>query len=167
MLNCPRCASADKVKSGIKEGHQRYKCKQCRYFFTIAHKSDTATTDQRRLALPLYLEGLGFRSIGRVLGFSHVAVYQRIKAFGEEVVQIKRQAAQIVELDELHSYVGHQKTPAGSGLLLSALGNAFSHAVTGTRGVVTGERLWKAIESPRIAAVMTDYWEPYAQCVPS
>ena len=126
MLNCPRCASTDKVKSGMKDGRQRYKCKSCRYLFTVAHKSDTAIPDQRRLALTLYLEGLGFRSIGRVLGFSHVAVYQWIKALGEAVAQIKRPAAQIVELDELHSYVGHKKTIAGSGLLLIDLGTASS-----------------------------------------
>jgi transposase-like protein len=126
MLNCPRCTSANKVKSGTNKGCQRYKCKTCQYFFTVAHKSDTATTDQRRLAVTLYLEGLGFRSIGRVLGFSHVAVYPWIKALGEEVAQIKRPAAQIVELEELHSYVGHKKTIAGSGLLLIDLGNASS-----------------------------------------
>ncbi len=126
MLNCPRCASTDKVKSGINKGRQRYKCKACQYFFTVSHKSDTATQGQRRLALNLYLEGLGFRSIGRILGFSHVAVYQWIKALGEEVAQIKRHAAQIVELDELHSYVGHKKTIAGSGLLLIDLANASS-----------------------------------------
>jgi transposase len=126
MLNCPRCASPDKVKSGINKGRQRYKCKVCRYFFTVAHKSDTATPAQRRVALTLYLEGLGFRSIGRLLGFSHVAVYQWVKAFGETVEQIKRPAAQIVELDELHSYVGHKKTTAGSGLLLIDLANASS-----------------------------------------
>ena len=126
MLNCPRCASADKVKSGINKGRQRYKCKACQYFFTVSHKSDTATPAQRRLALTLYLEGLGFRSIGRILGFSHVAVYQWVKTFGENLEPIKRSAAQIVELDELHSYVGHKKTTAGSGLLLIDLENAFS-----------------------------------------
>jgi len=126
MLNCPRCASTDKVKSGINKGRQRYKCKACQYFFTVAQKSDTATLGQRRMALTLYLEGLGFRSIGRILGFSHVAVYQWIKAFGEQVEQIKRPAAQIVELDELHSYVGHKKTIAGPGLLLIDLANASS-----------------------------------------
>lgn len=57
------------------------------------------------MTLTLYLEGLGFRSIGRILGFGHVAIYQWIKALGEKVVQIKRQAAQIVEMDEMHSYV--------------------------------------------------------------
>ena len=75
MLNCPRCANADKVKSGINKGRQRFKCKTCRYFFTVAHESDTATPDQRRLASTSYFEGLGFQSIGRVLVFSHVAIY--------------------------------------------------------------------------------------------
>jgi hypothetical protein len=49
-----------------------------------------------------------------------------VKAFGEHVEQIKRPAAQIVELDELHSFVGHKKTTAGSGLLLIDLANASS-----------------------------------------
>ena len=72
-------------------------------------RADTATLDQRRLALVLYLEGLGFRSICRILEFNHVAVYQWVKAFGKNLEQFKRPAAQIVELDELHSYVGHNK----------------------------------------------------------
>ncbi len=90
MLNCPRCASADTVKSGINNGRQRYKCKGCQYFFSVHHKSDTAALAQRRLALNLYLEGLGLRSIGRILGFSHVAVYQWVKAYRENLEQIKR-----------------------------------------------------------------------------
>ncbi len=49
-----------------------------------------------------------------------------MKAFGEQVEQIKRSAVQIVELDELHSYVGHKKTIDGSGLLLIDVGNASS-----------------------------------------
>ena len=126
MLNCPRCCSADRVKSGAINGRQRYKCKGCRYLYTVAHKSDISTAAQRRMAVTLYLEGLGFRSIGRILGFSHVAIYQWIKALGEEVAQIKRAAAQIVEMDEMHSYVGHKKTIVGSGLLLIDLGSASS-----------------------------------------
>ena len=126
MLNCPRWFSAARVKSGAINSRQRYKCKECQYLYTVPHKSDTSTPDQRRLAVTLYLEGLGFRSIGRILGFSHVAIYQWINALGEEVAQIKRHAAQIVEMDELHSSVGHKKTIAGSGLLLIDLANASS-----------------------------------------
>jgi len=39
---------------------------------------------------------------------------------------MKRPAATIVALDELHSYVGHKKIIAGFGLLLINLGNASS-----------------------------------------
>ena len=115
-----------RVKSGVLNSRQRYKCKACGYLYTVAHKSDISTAAQRRMAVTLYLEGLGFRSIGRILGFSHVAIYQWIKALGKEVVQIKRSAAHIVEMDELHSYVGHKKTIVGSGLLLIDLGSASS-----------------------------------------
>ena len=109
MLNCPRCSSAARVKTGVINGRQRYKCQACRYLYTVARKSDISTAAQRRMAVTLYLEGLGFRSIGRILGFSHVAIYQWIKALGEEVAQLKRSAAQIVEMDEMHSYVGQKK----------------------------------------------------------
>ncbi len=106
-------------------------------FFAVVHKSDTATPDQRRLVLTLYLEGLGFRSIDRILGFSHVVVYQWVKAFGRHVAQIKYLAAKIVELDELHSYVGH-KNYCWIWFAVDRLGKRFFHADTGTRGVVTG-----------------------------
>jgi transposase-like protein len=49
------------------------------------------------LALTLYLEGLGFRSIERILGFSHIAVYNWINSFGEQVEAVKQKKATIVE----------------------------------------------------------------------
>ena len=51
-------------------------------------------------------------------------------------------------------------------LLIDLLGKRFLHAVTGTRGVLTGEQLWNALESPLIDQVMTDSWEPYEHVVP-
>ncbi len=48
-------------------------------------------------------------------------------------------------------------------IAVDRLGKRFLHAVTGTRGVVTGARLWEAIKSPLIDKAMTDYWEPYTQ----
>ncbi len=81
---------------------------------------------------------------------------------GENLEQIKRPAAQIVELDELHGYVGH-KNYCWVWIVVDRLGKRFLHAVTGTGGVVIGARLWEAIKSPLIDKAMTDYWEPYTQ----
>jgi transposase len=126
MQECPRCKSRQFIKSGIVKERQRYKCKECGYYYTVSQKADTSNQSQRRLALTLYLEGLGFRSIGRILGFSHVAVYNWIKSFGEQIEGVKQKKATIVEIDEMHSYVGNKKTIAGSGLLLIDLASASS-----------------------------------------
>ena len=126
MQECPRCKSNLSIKSGMVNKRQRYQCKECAYHYSVVQKSDTSTEPQRRLALSLYLEGLGFRSIGRILGFSHVAVYHWIKDFGEQIDRLKQEEASIVEMDEMHSYVGNKKTIAGSGLLLIDLDTALS-----------------------------------------
>ncbi len=77
----------------------------------------------KRQALELYLEGLGFRSIGRFLKCSHVAVYNWIKAFGKDADAIRSdKAIEVVEIDEIHSYISSKKTTAGYGLLLIDMG---------------------------------------------
>jgi len=126
---CPRCQSAKRSKDGIVHKRQRYICKECNYHYTVEKKEAKESTPEiRKLALKLYLEGLGFRSIGRILDFSHVAVYNWIRAFGEELVSLgdSGEDASIVEIDEMHSYIGSKKTTAGYGLLLIDLENGSS-----------------------------------------
>jgi transposase len=90
----------------------------------------------KRQALQLYLEGLGFRSIGRILGVSHVSVYNWIKKFGQEIEDIKSEnEISIVELDEMHTYIGNKKNIVGSGLLLIEMEKSSSTAL-----LVAGER---------------------------
>jgi transposase len=116
-MNCPKCKSEKKVKDGIVKNRQRYKCKECNYRFTVEERG--LSKSLKKDALHLYLEGLGFRSIGRFLNVSHVSVFNWIKAFGKEVGEIKNEeSVKIVELDEMHTYVQSKKTIVGSGLLL-------------------------------------------------
>jgi len=69
------------------------------------------------------------RSIGRFLRCSHVAVYNWIKAFGESIEGIRSASGvKIVEMDEMHTYIGSKKTSAGSGLLLIEMGSGLSTA---------------------------------------
>ena len=78
----------------------------------------------------LYLEGLGFRSTGRFLKVSHVSVQKWIKKFGQELEDLKSEnEISIVEMDEMHTYIGNKKNIAGSGLLLIELGKNSSTAL--------------------------------------
>ena len=97
--------------------------------YSVELKSTAFSTSVKRQALQLYLEGLGFRSIGRFLGVSHVSVQKWIKKFGQELEDLKSEnEISIVELDEMHTYIGNKnkKTIAGSGLLLIELGKSSS-----------------------------------------
>ena len=118
-MDCPKCNGSIKIKDGIVRNKQRYKCKSCGYRYTVMSKSDVKSKQVRRLALEMYLEGLGFRSIGRILKISHVTVYYWIKDWGEKVtLPASEDSIEIVELDEMHSYIGNKKTTVGYGLLL-------------------------------------------------
>jgi len=119
-MKCPRCKSNDKVKNGIIKGVQRYRCKECEYNFTVEKRSGEYSNDIKRKALQLYLEGLGFRSIGRILSVSNVSVLNWIKEFGKEVkdLQSDGNTVEYAELDEMHSFIGNKKTIVGYGLLL-------------------------------------------------
>ena len=118
-MKCPKCKSENHVKNGIIKGQQRYKCKSCMFNYSVEFKS-TATRDYtRRFALMLYLEGLGFHSIGRLLHVSHVSVINWIKKYGKQLESLKNdKPVNIVELDELHTYLGSKKTTVGFGLQL-------------------------------------------------
>ena len=117
MTICPKCSSEKCVKDGIVKGKQRYRCKRCNFRHTVQHRGKSP--DIKRQALELYLEGLGFRSIGRFLKCSHVAVYNWIKSFGETVEELRSDSTlEVVEMDEMHTYIFSKKTTAGYGLLL-------------------------------------------------
>ena len=126
-MNCPKCKNVEYCKAGFAGGRQRYKCKSCSYYYTVFQKSDVKSAATKRLAFQMYLEGLGFRAIGRILRISYGTVYQWVKKWGSNLELPKRnESIEVVELDELHTYVGRKKTTAGYGLLLIDMENGLS-----------------------------------------
>ena len=87
-MKCVKCESENICKNGLISEKQRYKCKNCGYNFTTGRPSKPLYL--KRLALELYLEGLGFRSIGRILKVSNVAVLNWIKSFGQKVEELRK-----------------------------------------------------------------------------
>jgi transposase len=114
-MECPKCGKQASCKDGFAGGRQRYLYQGCNHRYTVAQRFGAGTKAVKRHALALYrLEGLGFRAIGRILGFSNVTILNWIRAFGEQLDAIKNdEPVQVVELDELHSYVGSKKRLLG------------------------------------------------------
>lgn len=109
MITCPRCENSESRKDGIVREKQRYLCKSCGYRYTVAHKG--YREDVKQQALAMYLEGLGFRSIGRLLSCSHTAAYYWIRKYGEKSsLTIAGSKIEVVEMDQMHSYIGSKKS---------------------------------------------------------
>ena len=56
-MNCPKCQSANNVKSGIVIGRQRYECKDCACNYTFDYSYFAEKEKKRRFGLAMYLEG--------------------------------------------------------------------------------------------------------------
>lgn len=166
-MDCPRCGSLNHRKDGVVGGRQRHYCKDCQYRYTVEKKSDVKSSQIRRMALEMYLEGLGFRAIGRILKISHVTVYYWVKEWGENVsLPQKEKCVDIVELDEMHTYVGSKKNYRLIWIAVDRLGKRFISFVCGDRSTKTGLKLWKRVQEISVCFYCSDCWKSYAEIIP-
>lgn len=124
---CPSCQSQNYTKAGVVNDKQRYKCKDCNYFFTVAKLGKKVDDYYVSKALQLYLEGLSYREIERLLGVSHVSVSNWVKKFG-----VKRPnkstyhpTYKILNHDELSVYMADVENLMGAGVVVTELGDKF------------------------------------------
>ena len=68
------------------------------------------------LAIILYINGLSFRSIAKIVSVSHKAVYDWVKGFGLQTYEKPiPQGDVVIELDEMWHFLTSKKTSFGFG----------------------------------------------------
>ena len=116
-MKCSRCNSTQSVKNGIVHDRQRRRCKNCGYNYTREGPRGKPP-ELRRMAVHLYLEGMGFRGIGRVLGVSNVTALQWVRQCAAVVAPLARaerpRQVAVMEMDEMWHYL--QKNEQALGL---------------------------------------------------
>ena len=124
---CPNCSSDQIVKSGIVNKRQRFKCKQCSYFFTVNKLGKKIDDYFVNKALQLYLEGLSYREIERILGVSHVSIMNWVKRYGIKRPQNKNyhSSYKILNSSELAIYFQNPNNLKGAGVVVTELGDKF------------------------------------------
>ena len=124
MKECKFCHSNILVKSGVVRGKQRYQCRGCGKNQIDGDRREKYDNKVRYMALAMYLNSVGFRSIGRVLGVSFQLVHHWVKKAGELV---EEEAAKlpnppkdiaILEMDELYTFIQKKAGKSEYGLLL-------------------------------------------------
>ncbi len=125
---CPKCQSPECTKSGVIKGKQRFKCKRCNYHFTVQKIGKQIDDYYVTKALQLYVEGVSYREIERLLGISHVSVMNWVKAYGVKRPIHNghyRPTYKILTFEELQRFIASKDNLAGAGMLVTEIGDKF------------------------------------------
>ncbi len=124
---CPKCESSNTVKSGIINDKKRFHCKTCRYYFTVRKLGKQIDDYYVTKALQLYLEGLSYREIERILGVSHVTISSWIKKYNitrpphSEFHPVYK----ILKQNELTEYISKEENLHNAGLIITQFADKY------------------------------------------
>jgi transposase-like protein len=116
---CTKCQSENIVKNGkTKAGRQKYHCKACGAYGTL-NPSVQYTPERNAEILRAYHERSSLRGIERTFGVARQTVAKWLKEKADSLPEMppleESQPDDVLELDELWSFVGSKKTNAGLG----------------------------------------------------
>jgi len=120
---CKNCKSETYVKNGFVRGLQRYRCKLCQCNFTVTAMRGKHPA-MKALSILLYSMGnMSYRMIGKLLGISHVSVYEWIRSEANKLPPPTVAAdVELVMLDEMWHFVQkkHKNSGFGGRMILSS-----------------------------------------------
>ncbi|QEK51741.1 IS1 family transposase [Pedobacter aquae] len=124
---CPKCQSHQVVKSGVINHKQRFKCKDCQYYFTVDKLGKQVDNSYIIKALQLYVEGVSYREIERLLGVSHVSVIKWVKKFQliRPVKTVYKPSYKILKHQELIDFYAQEENLKGAGMIVTELGDKY------------------------------------------
>jgi len=106
---CLHCGSDNYWLNGKNNGVQRYRCKDCKRYFSDKPRKFTFADKER--AVEMYLNNCGVRKTARFMNCSPYMVLRWIKEFAHYVKPNDyAQTADIVEMDELFTKIKKKKT---------------------------------------------------------
>ncbi|MBL7702333.1 MAG: IS1 family transposase [Ferruginibacter sp.] len=127
QIACPKCNSQELIKSGVVKGRQRYRCKPCGFSFTVLKEGKSIDPYYVIKALQLYIEGVTYREIERILGISHVSVMNWVKKFNIKAPDNHeyRPTYKVLTQTELLGFFADKDVLKSSGCMITELGDKF------------------------------------------
>ncbi len=125
--HCPRCNSLNVIKSGIVAQRQRFRCKDCNYFFTVQKQGKQIDSYYVVKALQLHLEGISYREIERILGVSHVSVMNWVRKYRIKAPENYEYhpTYRIFNHQELTEFMQNATNLKGAGMIITEIGDKF------------------------------------------
>ena len=129
-MKCRHCGCELLIKDGIILGKQRWKCKKCHKTTRENDARYKYSMEKRLKCLKLYLEGMGIKAIERLEGVPNPLIIYWIKHYAKilkaklDATEFPKKLSQIeiLEMDELYSFIKKRETESTFGLLWTETG---------------------------------------------
>lgn len=167
---CNKCASTNIRKNGksSNNGKQKYHCKDCNTY-GILNAQPRYSEQEKEKALRIYQERASLRGVERATGISRHTLAKWLKEKVNHQADLKQsletaQSNDVLELDELWSFVGKKKNKCWLWIALCRRTRQIVAFVIGDRSARTCARLFTKIpQEYRKCKSFSDLWEAYGK----
>jgi insertion element IS1 protein InsB len=169
MQNCRYCVSGICIRKGWRGAVQKLFCKTCGKHQQTAYVNQNYTEEDENNVRTHHNEGLGIRSIGRILNIPPTSVQMLMERKAAKLTLPKPTKENGIYLvDELQTFVG-RNTESHRRYVISAMDKRTGDIVA----VTTGRRNQKVIREVtdqlctlKPKRIITDGWNGYAALIP-
>ncbi|MCX7840742.1 MAG: IS1 family transposase [Anaerolineae bacterium] len=169
---CTHCHSDQIVKNGHNpQGKQQYRCKACGRG-GVLNPTVRYSEQQKEQILATYRERPSLRGIERIYGVARQTVARWLKKALTlpplESTLLPAQADDVLELDEMWSFVGKKERSRWTWTVLCRRTRQIVAFVIGDRSEATCRQLWEQIPTAyRGCHSYSDFWAAYSKVFPA
>jgi len=110
MISCKYCKGVCSRAGFQRNGAQKFHCRECKRYQQASYRSNAWLTDLNMRIAGLLVEGIGLRSMSRVLGITLKTVIHRIKLISKSIRKpLSFTMGNVYEMDELWTYIGNKQ----------------------------------------------------------
>jgi len=143
-MNCIYC-NGKCIKKGKRNRTQNYQCNECKKYQQSSYKNRIYTTKDEENIKALNNEGVGIRSISRILRIPKSTVQGKIESIAKKITHPEiKETEQMYEIDELRTFVGNKKNESW---VIYGINKIKGHVIDFCVGRRTKENLKKVVES--------------------
>ena len=172
-FTCSRCGSINIVRNGKNKcGNPQYHCKDCGAYRVLKPKTKYPAQHQQTI-LKACQERISLRGLERVFGVHRQTVSRWIERQAVQLPLLVEsllpvQAEDVLELDELWSFVGSQAHKCWLWIALCRRTRQIVGFFLGDRDTISCQQLWQRVPLEYSACPLyTDAWQTYPDVLPS
>lgn len=164
-MECEKCLNTC-IKKGIRNNIQRYYCRKCNHSFQDKYIYQSYKV-KNSLLVQLLKEGLGIRSISRILQMSKNTVSSRIINISKDIRPPFIFLGKEYEVDELCTYIGNKSVRRWIAYSLRRDTKEIVNFVVGTRSKLTLNTIVKSLLLSNPKRIYTDKLNIYKSLIPN